>query len=356
MLPQAGHDAVALDIAERTDPGRDPNKQVNEDAVGHRATALGHLLVVCDGMGGHALGQEASRLAVQTIVRAVDAAPPTTLPGQALRAAISEAGRLVYEMGGAGAQPGRPGSTCVAMLIHAGGAEVAHVGDSRAFLLRRHQIWQTTRDHSVVQQLLDRGAILPAQAAIHPEANKITRALGMKAETEVELREPALTCETDDVFVLATDGLCDLVSTDEIGSIVDSAVSLDAACDELVRLANQRGGHDNITVQLARVTTAPRSRRGVAPTLVETPATPEKTLIDPLPAAVTAPALMGLELGTRPPDPLPALGTPPLPSGPNEPLPTAPRAGCLVLVIGIAIGALVLAAVVVWWFWRGVHG
>jgi serine/threonine protein phosphatase PrpC len=358
MLPHVGPESIVLEVAERSDPGRDPNKQVNEDAAGHCATALGHLLVVCDGMGGHALGQEASRLAVQTILRVVDAMSAGAAPGPALRTAISEAGRLVYEMGGTGPQPARPGSTCVAMLVHAGGAEVAHVGDSRAYLLRRHQIWQTTRDHSVVQQLLDRGAISAEQAAIHPEANKITRALGMKPDTEVDLREPPLACEPGDVFVLATDGLCDLVPTDEIGKIVDGAPTLDAACEELIRLANLRGGHDNITVQMARLTSQPRARAGgIAPTLVETPALPEKTLIDPLPA-VTAPGLAGLAVGSGGPEPLPPLRPAPLPlpSGPHTPLPAAPRAGCLVLVVGIAIGALVIAIVVTWWLWKGVHG
>src|SRR6476469_8015430 len=107
-----------LEVAERTDTGRDPDKQVNEDSAGSRITKLGHLLVVCDGMGGHALGQEASRLAVATIVQCVDTAAPGLAPGPALAQAVVEAGRRVYQMGGAGPQAGRPGSTCVALLVH----------------------------------------------------------------------------------------------------------------------------------------------------------------------------------------------------------------------------------------------
>ena len=82
-----------LEVAQRTDPGRDPDKQVNEDSAGYRATKLGHLLVVCDGMGGHALGQEASQLAVSTIMQTVETAAPGMSPGAALALAIFEAGR-----------------------------------------------------------------------------------------------------------------------------------------------------------------------------------------------------------------------------------------------------------------------
>src|SRR6266542_1805086 len=239
-----------LEVAQHSDPGRDPNKQINEDAAGHKPTELGHLLVVCDGMGGHALGQEASQLALRTIIQTIEGVAPGTPPGAALVRAVTQAGRVVYDMGGTGPQAGRPGSTCVAVLVHAASAEVAHVGDSRAYLVRQGQIWQLTKDHSVVQQMIDVGAITPEQAVMHPEANKITRALGMKPETDVELREPALPCSPDDIFVLATDGLCDLVRNDEIAAVLARSPKLEVACDELIRMANDRGGHDNITVQI----------------------------------------------------------------------------------------------------------
>src|SRR5258708_4134727 len=280
-----------LEVAQRTDPGRDPNKQENEDAAGSQATRLGHLLVVCDGMGGHALGREASQLAVRTIVQMVEAATPGTSPAAARHGAIAQAGRLVYQMGGAGPQAGRPGSTCVSVLVHAGRAEVAHVGDSRAVLFRKGQIWQLTKDHSVVQQMIDLGALTAGRAARHPEGNRITRALGMKAETDVELGEPPIAYEPDDIFVLATDGLSDLVRAEEIAATLSRTPSLDAATDELVRAANARGGHDNITVLLARIarTTGPRAglpaEAGPLPTLVDPIRLigPETTLVHPTP-------------------------------------------------------------------------
>ena len=321
-----------LEVAERTDPGRDPDKQINEDSAGHRRTKLGHLLVVCDGMGGHALGQEASRLAVATIIQTVESAPLGLAPGAALAQAIVEAGRRVHQMGGTGPQAGRPGSTCVALLVHAGAVEVAHVGDSRAYFVRNGRIWPLTRDHSIVQQLLDQGAITPEQAVLHPEGNKITRALGMKPDTEVELRDPPLLPAAGDVLVLATDGLCDLVRTDEIGTVVAQAATLDLAAQNLVAMANGRGGHDNITVLLARVLPASAAsatlpQEPLAPTIVEAPSAapvPERTLVDRpasgAPSSAAAPS-------ASPPSPMPT-GAPfvPPPAPPVSPPSGTPSA------------------------------
>ena len=359
-----------LEVAQRTDPGRDPDKQVNEDSAGYRATKLGHLLVVCDGMGGHALGQEASRLAVATIMQYVETAAPAITPGPALAQAIAEAGRRVYAMGGAGPQAGRPGSTCVALLVHGGAVEVAHVGDSRAYFIRNGHIWPLTKDHSVVQQLLDQGAITPEQAVLHPEGNKITRALGMKPDTEVELREPPLLQAVGDIFVLATDGLCDLVRTDEIGTVVVQAASLDLAGQNLVAMANARGGHDNITVLLARVlppgsVAATLTQEPLAPTIVETPMgalLPEKTLVDRPPSGsppgaappasppVAGPITEPLHVAPVPPSALPR---PPAPTGTPNTIPPAPpsRSGLLVAVVVMML--LFLGAVFGWWILRG---
>jgi protein phosphatase len=381
-----------LEVAERTDPGRDPDKQVNEDSAGHRVTKLGHLLVVCDGMGGHALGQEASRLAVATIMQSVESSAPGTPPGQALAQAIFEAGRRVFDMGGAPQQAGRPGSTCVALLVHASAVEVAHVGDSRAYFIRGGRIWPITKDHSVVQQMLDQGAITPEQALAHPEGNKITRALGMKPDTDVELRDPPLLQAVGDIFILASDGLCDLVRTEEIGMVVLQAPSLDLAGQNLVAMANARGGHDNITVLLARVLPggaagAGVSQEPVAPTIVEgaMSAPPDKTLVDMpqvAPGAALPPSpLHAVAPGYVPPSPGVAHSAPPgahppsspgtTPSGPiTEPLaivppgvhrapaiprtiPPAPpsRSGMFVAIVVMMV--LLLGGVVVWWALRG---
>ena len=175
-------DFPAVEYAERSDPGRDPEKQVNEDACGHRLTRFGHLCVVCDGMGGHAAGREAAELALATIFESFDRAPNETPPADVLRTAIEEASERVHAMRTNEIAAGRPGSTVVAVLLHASGTEIAHVGDSRAYLVHEGQIFRLTRDHFIVQELVDRGLLTPQQAVHHPEANRITRALGTRLD------------------------------------------------------------------------------------------------------------------------------------------------------------------------------
>ena len=240
----------AVEIAFRTDPGRDPEKQVNEDAVFHVETPHGLLAVVCDGMGGHAGGKEASELATKTIREIVLAAPAVTSPRDALKVAIEEANRRVWGMptdeGGF-----RPGSTVVAVLAHAAGAEVAHVGDSRVYLLHAGAITQVTKDHSMVQQMVDAHLLAPEEAAGHPDANRISRALGMHATVDVEVRPMPVIHVAGDAFLLCSDGLSDLVAPDDILHVVGTAPPEQAA-GQLIDLANARGGHDNITVAILR--------------------------------------------------------------------------------------------------------
>lgn len=241
----------AVEIAFRTDPGRDPDKQVNEDSAVHAETPLGLLCVVCDGMGGHAGGKEASELAVKTIVELIAAAPPVTKPRDALRVALEEANRRIWSMPTAEAGH-RPGSTVVAILAHEGGADVAHVGDSRIYLIHAGAISQITRDHSMVQEMVSRNLIRAEDAANHPDANKILRALGIAKDVEVELRPEPVPYVAGDVFVLCSDGLSDLVGAAEILDVAGSRPAAQAA-GQLVDLANARGGHDNITAMCVRM-------------------------------------------------------------------------------------------------------
>jgi serine/threonine protein phosphatase PrpC len=256
----------AVEIAVRTDPGRDPEKQVNEDAAAHVEVKLGLLAVVCDGMGGHAGGKEASELAVKSIVEIVTAAPEKTAPRDALRVAIEEANRRVWGMptneGGY-----RPGSTVVAILAHGAGAEIAHVGDSRIYLVHSGAITQVTKDHSMVQEMVDRNIIKAEEAAAHPDANKIMRALGIAKDVDVDVRPEPILFVAGDVFILCSDGLSDLVTATEILDIAGSRPAAQAA-GQLVDLANARGGHDNITAMVVRMKGS--ASAGDAATIVKT--------------------------------------------------------------------------------------
>jgi protein phosphatase len=258
--PHAPGTRVRIEYAEATDPGRDPAKQINEDSCGYRETRFGHLAVLCDGMGGHYGGREASQTAIAAIFERIDQAPHGSQAGPAIKAALEEAGRRVFNLGGPPDNRGRPGSTVVALLLTERGLEVAHVGDSRAYCIRAGQIYPLTRDHSVVQSMVDSGMISEAEAIGHPEANKITRALGMGPEVDVELRPEPMELFPGDIFLQASDGLTDLVlGADILRSVRQTMTNgtFAQACRQLVELANDRGGHDNITVQMIRVVDTP---------------------------------------------------------------------------------------------------
>jgi serine/threonine protein phosphatase PrpC len=254
--PQASGFRLKIEFAQASDPGRDPNKQVNEDSCGYAETRFGHLCVLCDGMGGHYGGKEASRTAIATIFEVFEQIPLTTSPAQALKVAIEEAGRRVYRLGGPPENRTRPGSTVVAMLLHDRGLDVAHVGDSRAYIIRSNQIYPLTRDHSMVQGMIDAGMLTEESAMGHPDSNKITRALGMKPEVDVELRPEPMELFAGDVLLQSSDGLTDLaLGRDILGATRQALASggVEHACHMLVKMANDRGGHDNITVQMVRI-------------------------------------------------------------------------------------------------------
>lgn len=366
-----------IDVVQQSDPGRDPTKQINEDACAYRETRLGHLLVVCDGMGGHEAGREASTLAVQTILAMVEGAPEGLSPGQVLKGAIEQAGRAVFQLGGPGMQAGRPGSTVVSLLVHPGGTDVAHVGDSRAYCIRGAQIYPLTRDHSMVQQMIDAGFLRPEEAYGHPDANKITRALGLREATDVELRPEPLLHELGDILLLGTDGLFDVMRPEEALEVVLAAGDLRVAADKLVELANARGGPDNITVQLARVLD-PGLRTPIQPAnsgrtqIADAPpvaAHPRETVVEPPPARSSrregppsfketlplgTPATLASGGATISDEAAPVTQrAAPAPTRLDDSLPpekAAPshRGG---LYFGVAVGAvwLIIAAVALWW-------
>jgi protein phosphatase len=143
------------------------------------------------------------------------------------------------------------------MLLHDRGVDVGHVGDSRAYVIRAGQIYPLTRDHSMVQGMIDAGMLTEEQAIGHPDANKITRALGMRPDVDVEVRPEPMELFAGDILLQSSDGLTDLALGKDILGCTRQALAsgpVSHACEQLVTLANNRGGHDNITVQMVRIT------------------------------------------------------------------------------------------------------
>jgi serine/threonine protein phosphatase PrpC len=230
-----------------SDVGR--RRAANEDRYA-LAADLG-LYLVADGMGGHTAGQVAAELAAQAAVDAlrtlVDASASLA---EKLRYAVAAANREIFATARAKPDLAGMGTTLVALLVGEGRVALAHVGDSRAYLIRGRRIRQLTDDHSLVAELVRRREITARAARGHPHRHVLTRALGVRRAVEPDLAE--LTPAAHDTFVLCSDGLTGHVGDEEIAEIVLAADDLEVGCEQLVALANSRGGEDNITVLLLR--------------------------------------------------------------------------------------------------------
>ena len=205
----------------------------------------GLLLIVADGMGGHSAGEVASNLAVNWISRAYYDDPRE--PQAALNGAFQEANRSIFETAQGDENLRGMGTTCTALVLQNGSAIAAHVGDSRLYLVRNQAIYLMTEDHSAVMEMVKRGLISLEAARHHPDKNIILRALGSQPEVEVSTWEQPFPVREGDAFLLCSDGLYDLVEDDEIRQTVLSS-SPHSACEKLIAMAKDRGGHDNITV------------------------------------------------------------------------------------------------------------
>ena len=240
--------------AAKTDVGmkREHNEDsflVNED--------LG-LFAVCDGMGGHAGGETASRLAVQTLERELLSArlrpedpfkkeaplPESPLAG-VLREAVEGACAAVFRTSRATPELAGMGTTCISLLIKDGQAFIGHVGDSRAYLVRDGEVWQLSEDHSLVNEQVRAGLLSEEEARHSRLKNIITRSVGFEEDVLVDVM--GVETRAGDKFVLCSDGLSNLVEAEEIRDALQLH-SLDEAPQQLIQLANSRGGDDNITV------------------------------------------------------------------------------------------------------------
>jgi PPM family protein phosphatase len=237
-VPVAAH-AVASDTGRR--------RLRNEDNY----VVAPPLFAVADGMGGAQAGEVASRLAAS----ALEAGDSDGLEGlERLDALIQEANRRIYDRAASDPSASGMGTTMTVALVEGMTVAIGHVGDSRAYLVRGDQMEQLTEDHSLVNELLKSGKLSEEEAQVHPQRSVITRAVG--TDPDVDVDGFTIEAEEDDVFLLCSDGLTDMVEDEEILELVhEHRDDLDKAVQALVSAANRGGGDDNITAVAFRIST-----------------------------------------------------------------------------------------------------
>ncbi len=259
-----------IDFAQITDTGR--VREHNEDAIGSD-TEIG-LMVLADGMGGYNAGEVASGIAVETVTKlAIEAHareelnnvdPHSGMMRQSiiLRDAIYRANKIIFQTAQSQTHCEGMGTTIVAGMFYDNRISIAHVGDSRAYRLRGGQFDQLTLDHSLLQELVDRGFYSAEEAQRSTNRNYVTRALGVEPTVEVEVHEHEVL--PDDVYLLCSDGLPDMVEDEDIHLTISTFnASLDVVGQQLIDLANKQGGRDNVSVMLAQVNEPFAARKGL---------------------------------------------------------------------------------------------
>jgi protein phosphatase len=242
------HVLAAEDAASATDTGQ--IRVANQDSYGAFTDAdRARLFVVADGMGGHRGGETASRIAVETIGEIFRRSEEG--PAETLRDAFQAANERIWQAAQQDEELRGMGTTGVALLLSSGEPLwLAHVGDSRAYRLRHGTLEQLTIDHSMVEHMREHGLLTEEEAANHPDRNVILRSLGVQPTVEVDLAP--VTTEPGDRYLLCSDGLSSVVPEAEIAVVLAQHRPPDAA-NLLVELANQRGGPDNVTVQVVQI-------------------------------------------------------------------------------------------------------
>jgi len=259
-----------IQFAELTDTGR--VREHNEDAIGSNPEV--GLMVLADGMGGYNAGEVASGIAVQIVTElATEAAqreelnnidPHSGLMRQSiiLRDAVYRSNKIIFQTAQSQTHCEGMGTTIVACMFYDNKVSIAHVGDSRAYRLRSGELQQITLDHSLLQELVDRGFYSHEEAQRSTNRNYVTRALGVEPTVEVEVHEHEVL--PGDIYLLCSDGLPDMVEDDDIHLTISTFnASLEVVGQQLIDLANDHGGRDNVSVMLAQVKEAFPARRGL---------------------------------------------------------------------------------------------
>lgn len=245
-------------MVSRSDIGR--IRQVNEDsALTGTINDLFSFAIVADGMGGHQAGDVASQIAVATFQRVLSQHDEitnwTAEDGKRLmRIAIRQANEEIFKLSTHMEQYRNMGTTIVAAIVWDSMIVIGHVGDSRAYRITEQHIEQLTEDHSLVNALVQSGQLTLEEAEHHPRKNVLTRAIGTDDDVEVDIR--VLEWNSSDLLLLCSDGLTNRVTDAQLHQVSQSSQSLEGAADQLIALANEAGGEDNITLVLCNLSNA----------------------------------------------------------------------------------------------------
>ena len=252
--------STKLEIVNHSDTGR--KRPHNEDST--ITDGRDGLVILADGMGGYKAGEVASALAVTDIFHGIKEGLKKIKKGQideisgfsneslVVREKVVETNSNIFNTAKADPQCQGMGTTIVVGLFHNNILSIAHVGDSRLYRLRNNELEQVTKDHSLIQELIDRGLYTPEEAHANTPKNLVTRAMGIETDVDVDLAEE--TVIPGDIYLLCSDGLNDMVKDEEIHLTLSKySANLAQTADKLVEFANKRGGKDNISVILVRI-------------------------------------------------------------------------------------------------------
>ena len=233
----------------------------NQDRHGVFPTRLGEVCAVADGMGGHLDGSRAAEIVIEVLERELGSLGPRHGEAAALRDSASTASAEVYRQSADSAAAGsRMGATLVMALVRDGRAWIGHAGDSRAYLLRAGQLRPLTRDHTVVERMVEKGILSPGEARDHPDSGIVLRALGKGEEVDLEVSAP-LGLLPGDRLMLCSDGLCGYVDDERIEELLGRGHEAREVAGSLVEAGLEAGGEDNVTVQVILFRNASPSRR-----------------------------------------------------------------------------------------------
>ena len=259
-----------LEIASCTDPGM--VRSHNEDSIA--SDPANGLVVLADGMGGYNAGEVASGMATTVITTEIqqllgkvqpyqiDEETKAPVAGRMIREQVLKANTSIYQAAQSQPQYAGMGTTLVVCLFYDDKMTVGHLGDSRLYMLRDGKFSQVTRDHSLLQEQIDSGIITADQAKHAQHKNLVTKALGIDPTVEPEVREYAT--RPGDIYLLCSDGLCDMVDDEDMGMTLQAlGGNLKLAAQQLVQMANDNGGRDNVSVILVRVLREYPGARGV---------------------------------------------------------------------------------------------